>query len=164
MIQEVMDKMIEYDKGDPKRIQHFIKVYSFAHMIALKENVDAKTLEILDIASILHDIGIHNCEKKYGKCPGHLQEQEGIAPAQELLVSLKVDESIIERVCYLIGHHHTYMDDAPLDLQILEEADFLVNAFEDNVSVEAIQKASGRLFKTNAGKAYLQMLFLEPRN
>ena len=56
--------MIQYDAGDAKRIQHFIKVYSFAHTIGLQEKLSVKELFVLDIASILHDIGIHEAEKK----------------------------------------------------------------------------------------------------
>ena len=40
-------------------------------------------------------------------------------------------ENVIERVCYLIGHHHTYTGIEGRDYQILVEADFLVNLYED---------------------------------
>ena len=33
----VKRKMIAFDHGDPKRIQHFLKVASFANMIAIEE-------------------------------------------------------------------------------------------------------------------------------
>ena len=33
MIQNIINDMINYDTGDVLRIQHFIKVYTFAHMI-----------------------------------------------------------------------------------------------------------------------------------
>lgn len=54
--------------------------------------------------------------------------------AEKLLNKLGVDEKIIERVCFLVGHHHTYNMIDGLDYQILVEADFLVNAYEDNLS------------------------------
>ena len=38
---------------------------------------------------------------------------------------------MVERICYLIGHHHTYKDVDGADYQLLLEADFLVNAYED---------------------------------
>ena len=40
-------KMTEYFKGDTRRIQHFLKVYSFAETIALLEQLDAYSLHIL---------------------------------------------------------------------------------------------------------------------
>ena len=65
MLEELMMKMIEFDCGDPKRIQHFIKVHSFSKLIGEKEGLDAHTLFVLEAASILHDIGIRVSEEKY---------------------------------------------------------------------------------------------------
>ena len=59
---------ITYDKGDAKLIQHFIKVHSFAELIGRMEGLDPRTLEILCTAAVLHDIGIHAAEEKYGNC------------------------------------------------------------------------------------------------
>ena len=61
-----MKAMVEYDKGDVPRIQHFVKVHDFATTIAMLENVDPSTLSILEAASVLHDIGIYLSEEKYG--------------------------------------------------------------------------------------------------
>lgn len=41
-------KMISYDHGCPGRIQHFLKVYSFAKTIAVSEHLDEKTLFITE--------------------------------------------------------------------------------------------------------------------
>ena len=59
-------KMISYDHGCPGRIQHFLKVYSFAKTIAVSEHLDEKTLFITEAAAIVHDIGIRLCLEKYG--------------------------------------------------------------------------------------------------
>ena len=79
--------MAKFNCGDPKRIQHFTKVYEYAHTIGVLEKLDAETLKILDIASIMHDIGIRPSEEKYGRCDGRLQEQEGPAYAHEMMKS-----------------------------------------------------------------------------
>ena len=50
-------KMISYDHGSPERIQHFLKVHSFAKTIAVSEQLDEKTLFITEAAAIVHDIG-----------------------------------------------------------------------------------------------------------
>ena len=50
--------MIEYFTGEPKRIQHFIKVHSFAKLIAQNENLADEQLLILEAAAYVHDIGI----------------------------------------------------------------------------------------------------------
>ena len=65
----------------------------------------------------------------------------------------------IKRICYLVGHHHTYTDiDAP-DYQILVEADFLVNLYEDNSSAEAIKYAYENIFKTKTGKGICKTMY-----
>lgn len=115
------------------RIQHFIKVYTFAHMIGELEGMSNEALQILDISSILHDIGIHPAEKKYGNCMGKYQEELGPDVARKLLVPFNLDDKIVDRVCFLIGHHHTYDQVDGLDHKILLEADLLVNSFEDNL-------------------------------
>ena len=65
MINKLHMAMIGLYHGDAKRIQHFCKVHSYAKLIAEMENVDAKTLFILETAALTHDIGIHLCEEKY---------------------------------------------------------------------------------------------------
>ena len=108
MINKLHMAMIELYHGDAKRIQHFCKVHSYAKLIAEMENVDAKTLFILETAALTHDIGIHLCEEKYGNCNGKLQEKEGPVIAEKLLSDLGFSGEVSERVQYLIAHHHTY--------------------------------------------------------
>lgn len=79
----------------------------------------------------MHDIGIHQAEARYGSSNGKYQEELGPAEARNLLEQLHVAETDIDRVCYLVGHHHTYSHIDGLDYQILVEADFLVNLYED---------------------------------
>ena len=160
MLNELMMKMIEFDYGDPKRIQHFIKVHSFSQLIGEKEGLDEHTLFVLEAASILHDIGIRVSEEIYGFQNGKLQEQEGPAPAREICTSLGFKEDDIERICFLIAHHHhTYTDVDGMDYRILLEADFLVNAFEGNASIESIQHAKESFFETETGKHILDTMF-----
>lgn len=100
-------KMISYDHGSPERIQHFLKVHSFAKTIAVFEPLDEKTLFITEAAAIVHDIGIRLCLEKYGDGNGKLQEKEGPALAEQMLSELGFEKDVIERVSFLVGHHHT---------------------------------------------------------
>ena len=59
--------MIAYYDGDPKRIQHFTKVHSYARLIGVGESLDDTSLFILEAAAYTHDIGIRVAEEKYGK-------------------------------------------------------------------------------------------------
>lgn len=47
----------------------------------------------------------------------------------------------MDRVCWLVGHHHTYTDIRDLDYQILVEADCLVNLYEDDAPRSAVEAA-----------------------
>ena len=151
MINKLHLAMIELYSNDAKRIQHFCKVHSYAKLIAETENVDKKCLFIIETAALTHDIGIHVCEEKYGNCNGKLQEKEGPAIAKKLLEKLGFDKDVSDRVQYLIAHHHTYDNIDGIDYQILVEADFLVNLYEDDASVEMASRAMERIFKTKTG-------------
>ena len=159
MINRLHYEMIRLYSGDPKRIQHFCKVHSYAKLIAEMEHVDADTLFILEAAALTQDIGIHLCEEKYGSSNGKLQEKEGPAIAEKLLKELQFEENVIERVKYLIAHHHTYDAIDGIDYQILVEADFLVNILEDGLAKEAALQAYHNIFKTESGKNICQEMF-----
>lgn len=158
-IERVIEKAIIYDHGDARRIQHFLKVYAYAMTIGRREALTFKEQRNLETAAVLHDIGIHNAEKNYGSSSGHYQELEGPGPAREILTDLEADESVIERVCYLIAHHHTYHDVKGQDYQILLEADFLVNAYEDNLKKDAIRRFRDNVFRTHTGIKLLNETF-----
>lgn len=153
-------KMAEFNGGDPKRIQHFTKVYEYAHLIGTFERIDEKTQKILDIAAILHDIGIRPSEEKYGSCSGKLQEQEGPEYARKILKDFsEVTQEETDRICWLIGHHHTYTGVDGIDHRILLEADFLVNAYEDELSSESICTFKKKVFRTKTGTELLETMY-----
>lgn len=151
--------MIKFDEGDPLRIQHFTKVHSYARLIAQSEGMNPEEEFTLEAAAYVHDIGIHVAEEKYGHQNGKLQEQEGPAAARKMMTELHFPEKVIERVEYLVGHHHTYTDIDSLDYQILVEADFIVNLFEDQAGEEAVRKARDRIFRTKTGTLVLNEMF-----
>ena len=159
MIDKLHFEMIRLYSGDVKRIQHFCKVHSYAKLIAQMENIDADTLFILETAALTHDIGIHYCEEKYGSCNGKLQEKEGPDIAKKLLADLHFEEQVSERVQYLIAHHHTYDDIDGMDYQILVEADFLVNLYEDGLSKQEVEQAYEKIFRTDSGKKLCREMF-----
>ena len=152
MLNELHLAMIDLYRGDAKRIQHFCKVHSYAKLIAETEHVDEKCLFILEAAALTHDIGIHTCEEKYGNCNGKLQEKEGPSIAAKLLKELGFADDVSERVQYLIAHHHTYDNIDGMDYQILVEADFLVNLYEENADETAVKNAYDSIFKTKTGR------------
>ena len=158
-INKVTTAMIDYYQGQPKRIQHFLKVHAYAKLIGEQEGLDKEILDILEVAALTHDIGIKISEEKYNSSAGKYQEVEGPAVAQQMLEDLQYDKAKTDRVCYLIGHHHTYDQIDGLDYQILVEADFLVNLYEDGVTKEAVMHAYNKIFRTEHGKRICAEMF-----
>ena len=161
-IEKLTALAIAYDAGDAKRIQHFIKVYAYSRLLGRREGLDEHTQNVLEAAAVLHDIGIHEAERKHGSSGGHWQEMEGPAVAAPMLRQCGADERESERVQWLIAHHHTYTAGEEKDFRILLEADFLVNAYEDGMTAEQCKTAKDRVFRTETGKQYLEEMFLKP--
>jgi HD superfamily phosphodiesterase len=156
---DLLLKMMEYEKGCPHRIQHFLKVTSFSEQIGQMENLDEKTYLILRTAAVVHDIGIRPGLEKYDSDAGSYQEAEGPPVARPMLEALGYEKDVIDRVCYLIAHHHTYDNIVGVDYQILVEADFLVNIFEHGMSSEAAKKICQEIFRTESGKKIFSCLY-----
>ena len=146
---QLMRAMINYDGGDVPRIQHFVKVHDFAATTGVCEILDEETQLILEAASIPHDIGTHPAEAKYGNCNGKAQEELGPDKARKLLAEVGgFTKAQTERICWLIGHHHTYSNVTTADHRILLEADFLVNSFEDKMPVNGIVTFRDKVFRS----------------
>lgn len=155
---ELFMAMAAFDEGNPMRIQHFLKVWGFAKIIGELEGLSEQEQHILETASLVHDIGIKVCMQKYGRCSGNLQELEGPPLAEAMLEKLGYDKETVQRVSYLVGHHHTYKNVDGRDYQILLEADFLVNSYESKESPQAIKAFCKNVFRTSAG---IQMLRIQ---
>ena len=158
---KVIEAMIDYYGTDLRRINHFLKVFSFAKTIGEAERLDEKSLNMLEITAVVHDIGIKISKQKYNSSAGKYQELEGPQQAQILLENLGADEQLISDVCYIVAHHHTYKNIDTVPYQILVEADFLVNLFEDGASVNAVNTAYDKIFRTKTGKKLLKKMYLQ---
>jgi HD superfamily phosphodiesterase len=154
-----MKKMIEYFEKDTVRINHALKVYSYTKTMGELEKVSKEEQEVLEISSILHDIGIKESERKYSSSAGIYQEIEGPPVGREIMGKFNISENIKERIEFLIGNHHTYSKIEGIDFQILVEADFLVNIFEENIQKEQIEIIEQKYFKTRTGKSFLNSIY-----
>ena len=79
-----------------------------------------------------------------------------------MLAALGYEKTFIDKVCYLVAHHHTYGNIDTLPYRILVEADFIVNLYEDDSSRSAAEQAYDKIFRTNTGKNLLKIMFLIP--
>ena len=159
IVSKVTAAMIAYYAGDVRRIGHFLTVYGYAKAMGELEGLDAKTQEILEVTALMHDIGIKASLEKSGQYPPASQEREGPPVAKAMLEQLGYDPARAERVCQLIGRHHTYTDIDGQDCQILIEADFLVNFDGMSMSEDAIRKVKQNIFKTRSGLTFLTDIY-----
>lgn len=164
MLNALAREMVLYDAGDVKRIHHFLKVYAFSKIIGEAERLSEDTQFILETAALTHDIGIKCSIKKYHSSAGQYQQIEGPPIAREMLHRLGFPADVIERVCYLIAHHHTYSSIDGLDYQILVEADFLVNIEGDQIPLGKVPAIRDQIFRTKTGKEFLTACYLSSNN
>lgn len=158
-VEEIMVKMIDYSKGNLHDINHFMKVYAYAKTIGACENLTSSEQEILEVASIVHDIACPLCREKYGNTNGRYQETEGMVLTREFLEDTNLPEEAVERIVFLVGHHHTLTNISGQDYQILIEADYLVNADESNYPESNIRNTKERIFRTATGTALLKSVY-----
>ena len=163
-VSEIIIKMINYSKGNLHDINHFMKVYAFAKTIGECEKLDRNTQERLEVAAVLHDIACPLCREKYGNTNGKYQEKEGEILTAEFLKDTGYTDEFINRIIFLVGHHHTIGNIDGMDYQILLEADYIVNVYEENYSKENINNAIDKFFKTETGISLLKSIYLEGCN
>jgi len=144
---------------DQKRINHALAVLDFAEKIQAQEGGDPL---IVKAAAILHDIGIHQAEQKYGSPAGKYQEVEGPPIAAEILEKYNLDSKAIEHICNIIANHHTLNKFDSPEFRIILDADRLVNIPEDlpDASKEKLQRIIEKQFNTQEGERITKELFL----
>lgn len=157
---QIMDKMIAFSAGNLHDIDHLIRVWTYAKLIGEREALNEETQFILEVAAITHDIACPLCRKKYGNTNGNYQEKEGSAMVKAFLAGSGLSEKQINRVSYLVGHHHTFSDMREIDHQILIEADYIANASENGYSTKSIESFIHRMMKTESGIRLARALFL----
>ena len=154
-VSEIMEKMIAFSNGNIHDIDHFIRVWTYARTIGELEGLDAQAQFVLEIAAITHDIACPLCREKYGNTNGKHQEAEGTPMVKAFLADSGLDSEQIDRVAYLVGHHHTFSGIDGLDYQILVEADYIANASENGYSRANINNFMEKIMKTDSGRRLL---------
>ena len=158
-VAKIIEKMIAFSNGNIHDIDHFIRVWTYAKTIGELEGLDPETQYILEIAAITHDIACPLCRQKYGNTDGKYQEVEGEPLVRNFLNDSGMTADQIDRVAYLVSHHHTLTDIDGMDYQILIEADFIANASENNYNKETIQSFIYKVIQTNSGSMLARQIF-----
>ena len=157
---KLLDEMKQIFGRDEKRIGHALAVLGYAERIQTAEGGDPL---VIQAAAILHDIGIHETERKYGSSVGKYQEIEGPPIAEAILKKHDIPTEIIEHVSRIVANHHSARDIDTLEFRIIWDADWLVNIPDDfpNASQEKLKTIVEKIFKTNEGRKIAEALFLK---
>lgn len=158
-ISQIIEKMIAFSDGNIHDIDHFIRVWTYARTIGELENLDRETQFLLEVAAITHDIACPLCRIKYGNTNGKYQEEEGVPMVKEFLSDIGIAEEVIDRVAFLVGHHHTFSGIDGIDYQILIEADYIANATENGYGQENIVIFMQKIMETEGGKQILKAIY-----
>ncbi len=151
-ISQIMEKMLVFSEGNLPDIDHLIRVWTYAKTIGELEGLDPETQFILEAAAITHDIACPLCREKYGSTNGKYQEEEGARMVRDFLADTGMTAGRIDRVSWLVGHHHTLHDIEGPDYQILVEADYIANASEKGYGQDNIRNFMEKIMKTESGK------------
>ncbi|MBE9580266.1 MAG: HD domain-containing protein [Proteobacteria bacterium] len=120
-------EMKRYFGQDFKRIGHAASVARYAERIAKEEKGNPAAVLC---AAYLHDIGIHEAERKHNSTAAKYHQKEGPPIARDILTRLGTREELVEEVCDIIGHHHHPGNKETLSFKILYDADLIVNLRE----------------------------------
>jgi len=175
---------------DERRIGHALKVLDYAETILRSEPGSSRLAEpngprdvsvrgeqtparpgpaegrasprIVCAAAILHDIGIHEAERKHGSSAGRFQEIEGPPIAREILERLGLDAADVEHVCRIVGSHHSAGDIDTPEFRVIWDADWLVNLAgpASEMDADALANKIRKIFRTAAGRALAFELFV----
>ncbi len=151
--------MQSYFSEDAKRINHALRVTDYAERMLESEGGD---YIIVIAAAVLHDIGMHEAEKKYGSTGGKYQEIEGPPIARQILTKLGFEPSQIDEICEIIAHHHSPGKVKTINFKILYDADWLVNLKNEyNIrDKEKLANIIARVFLTKSGKVLASQIYL----
>lgn len=137
---------------DARRVGHAHRVTGYAEKLLEGEDADAT---VVLAAAMLHDIGIHEAERKHGSTAGRFQEMEGPPIARRILDTLGLDAPAVDEVCDIIAHHHSPGRVTTTNFAVLYDADWLVNLADeyDTRDRARLHAIIGRVFLTPTGRA-----------
>jgi HD superfamily phosphodiesterase len=157
-VETIISEMKCYFGEDTRRINHAMSVLEYAREIMAEEGGSQLVIES---AAALHDIGIHEAERKFNSVAGNYQEVEGPAIAEGILNKFGVGRDDVNHISKIIANHHSAKDIDTLEFRIIWDSDWLVNIpdeFDVN-DVEKMKELCDNVFKTNSGRRIATEIF-----
>lgn len=149
---ELLAHVILYEQGHKRRVQHVLKVYALVLLLEKQENLNLDEQIILHAAAIVHDLAIKYCKEHFNgdACQDN---QKKVAPelVTKFLKEANYDKKYIEPVIELVLNHHDYDHPRNCLLQLLIEADLIINSYETSLNEKSIARFKN-IFVTALGK------------
>ena len=158
-VAQIMENMLAFSEGNIHDIDHFLRVWSYAKTIGELEGLDRETQFILEAAAIVHDIACPLCREKYGSTNGKYQEREGAPMVRAFFAGSDLSAEQIDRIAWLVAHHHTFNEIEGIDYQILVEADYIANASENEYDKKNIENFMAKIMKTDSAVRLTKAVF-----
>ena len=159
---ELLYSALCYEEGHPRRTQHILKVYALARMLARQAELDEHQEAVLGAGAILHDIAIKDCKDRGLKATQAEQQQAAPALAAEFLEKAGYPADFLPEVLELVLHHHEYSRPRGSLMQLLMEADLIVNCYECPPDPARRQEIRS-VFRTPQGRQLVSLTFLEEK-
>lgn len=132
-------EMKRYFRTDFKRIGHATRVARHAERIGKSEKGN---LAVILAAAYLHDIGIHEAERKYKSTAPKYREKGGSDIARSIMTKLGAKEELIDEVCDIVGHHHHHGPGESLNFKVVYDANLIATLEgkqkENSIDTEAL--------------------------
>jgi hypothetical protein len=158
-------EMKRYFRQDFKRIGHASKVARYADEIGRQEA--ASGLAVILCAAYLHDIGIHEAERKHNSTAARFQEEEGPPIARAILEKTGAKAALIDEVCDIVGHHHHPRENETINFKVLYDADLITNLEEsqkekeEGSDPERLEKIIDKNMFTETGRQVARRVLLK---
>jgi HD superfamily phosphodiesterase len=120
--------LVDHFGNDFRRITHALEVLKYAERII--EETGGCDYEVLIACALLHDAGIKPSEEALGYNNGRTQEEYGPPVVRALLESIGFPPEKTEKICEIVGNHHSPSRYDYTELKVLKEADRIVNRME----------------------------------
>ncbi len=154
-------EMKKYFKSDFRRIGHAMKVARYAEQIGKAEGGN---LAVILASAYLHDIGIHEAERKHGSTAAKYQEIEGPPIAKDIMKKLGAKDELTDEVFDIVGHHHHPRKVETTNFKAVYDADLIVNLEEGrqdkSMDKDKLKKIVEKSFLTESGKKKAEEVLL----
>jgi HD superfamily phosphodiesterase len=158
--EKLIAEMAKICGHDVRRINHAMAVLWHAQRIRAAEGGDEL---VVNAAAVLHDIGIHEAERKHNSAAGKYQELEGPPIAAKILEKLGIGGERAEHICCIVGNHHSARDIDSIEFNCIWDADWIVNMPEEQAGMDREELTSfiERILRTKTGRETAKKLYTD---